>query len=327
MRNTVLATTLLFASACGNAGGTSIEAATPLVIAEGQAPVTYGQVTTGTPSLSPSILPAQPEAVRTNASCRTPKAGNNARAAYVYTYGGGVRTPLHHINRKDTPEAIAERKAMIRERTKNAKTAVQREALGMAIGNAVNNARQIDVLVTETDTPVFLYLTSYDSVLWNIQRAPGVEIDGVVINSYEAGAIANGVDASRTGIISFDNSPTRKCYVSVPGRVIPVEDRVASARKLNPNVDLSRYKKQWQQEYRDAKRFYGQDIKKLTGKRPEWILDNARDGEFNAVLVGPKPATPFEAQPVTKLQVPSHITPFWGSQKDAYEAFGLDPSA
>ncbi|MEH6743535.1 hypothetical protein [Hyphomonas sp.] len=327
MRNIVLATTLLFASACGNAGGTSIEASTPLVIADGQAPVTYGQVTTGTPSLSPSILPAQPEAVRTNASCRTPKASSNARAAYVYTYGGGVRTPLHHINRKDTPEAIAERKAMIRESTKNAKTAMQREALGMAIGNAVNNARQIDVLVTETDTPVFLYLTSYDSVLWNIQRAPGVEIDGVVINSYEAGAIANGVDASRTGIISFDNSPTRKCYVSAPGRIIPVEDRVASARKLNPNVDLSRYKTQWQQEYRAAKRFYRQDIKKLTGKRPEWILNDARGGKFNAILVGPKPAAPFEAQPVTKLQVPSHITPFWGNRKDAYKAFGLDPSA
>jgi len=60
MRNIVLATTLLFASACGNAGGTSIEASTPLVITDGQAPVTYGQVTTGTPSLSTSTLPAQP---------------------------------------------------------------------------------------------------------------------------------------------------------------------------------------------------------------------------------------------------------------------------
>ena len=50
MRNTVLATTLLFASACGNAGGTSIEASTPLVIAEGQAPVTYGQAEPINPS-------------------------------------------------------------------------------------------------------------------------------------------------------------------------------------------------------------------------------------------------------------------------------------
>lgn len=299
-------------------------ASTPLVVIDGQSAVNYGQVTMGTPSINVSDLPARQEVIRTNTSCRTPRASGNARAAYVYTYSGGIRTPLHHINRKDTPEAIAERKAMIRERTKNAKTAMQREALGTAIGNAVNNARQIEVLVTETDAPVFLYLTSYDSVLWNIQRAPGVDIDGVVINSYEAGAIANGVDASRTGIISFDNSPTRKCYVSAPGRVIPVEGRIASAKKLNPNVDLSRYEKQWQQEYRDAKRFYGQDIKNLTGKRPEWILDNARDGEFNAILVGPKPTAPFEAQAITRLQIPSHITPFWGTRKDAYKAFGLN---
>ena len=57
MRNTVLATTLLFASACGNAGGTSIEASTPLVIAEGQAPVTYGH---NRHALAEPINPSRP---------------------------------------------------------------------------------------------------------------------------------------------------------------------------------------------------------------------------------------------------------------------------
>ena len=223
--------------------------------------------------------------------------------------------------------AIAEREALIRERKANAKTAVQREAIGMAIGNAVQNSRQIDVLVTETDAPVFLYLTSYDSVLWNIQRAPGVEIDGIVVNSYNAGAIANGVDAARTGFISFDNSPTRKCYIGGQGRAIPVEERIASAKRLNPDFDPRRYKAQWEQEYRDATRFFRQDVKKLSGKRPQWILNDARGSAFNAVLVGPAPATPFEAQAVNRLQIPSHITPYWGGRKDAYKAFGLSPSS
>jgi hypothetical protein len=323
MRNIVLSTILLFASACGDAGGKSMPASTPLVVDDGQAALSYGQVTTGTPALSMSDLPAQPEVVRTNTSCRTPKASANARAAYVYTYGGGVSTPLQHINRIDTPETIAERAAMVRERRKNAKTAIQREALNTFIGNAVNTAHQIDVLVTETDAPVFLYLTSYNSVMWNIQRAPGVEIDGVVVNSYKAGSVANGVEAARTGFISFDNSPGKKCYVSAPGRIIPVEERIASAKKLNPNVDLTNYKDQWEQEYRSANKFYRQDLKRLIGKRPEWVLNNARGGKYNAVLVGPAPTEPFQGQPIDRLQIPSHITPFWGSKKDSYKAFGL----
>lgn len=327
MRHLIWASAFLTLSACGNGGGSSIAASTPLVVAEGQPAISYGQVTSGTPKLSPAPLAAPLEEVRTSAACRTPKARSGAKTAYVYTYGGGVSSPLHHIDRKDTPEAIAEREALIRERKANAKTAVQREAIGMAIGNAVQNSRQIDVLVTETDAPVFLYLNSYDSVLWNIQRAPGVEIDGIVVNSYNAGAIANGVDAARTGFISFDNSPTRNCYIGGQGRAIPVEERIASAKRLNPDFDPRRYKAQWEQEYRDATRFFRQDVKKLSGKRPQWILNDARGSAFNAVLVGPAPAAPFEAQAVSRVQIPSHITPYWGGRKDAYKAFGLSPSS
>ena len=327
MHKILLATVLLCASACGNAGGISMSPSTPLVVADEESTLTYGKVSTGTPALKVSALPAQPEVIRTSTSCRTPKASAGARAAYVYTYGGGVRTPLHHINRKNTPEEIEERRRMIRERKENAKTAMQREALGMAIGNAVENSRQVDILVTETEAPVFLYLTSYNSVLWNIQRAPGVKIDGIVVNSYNAGAIANGVEASRTGFISFANSPGNDCYIGGQGRAITVDERVASARKLNPNVDLRHYKAQWAEEYREANRFFRIEVKKLIGKRPEWILNNARGGKFNAVLVGPAPATPFEAQAITRLQIPSHITPFWGTRKNAYKAFGLSPSS
>ena len=322
MRNIVLVTTILFASACGNAGGASIAPSTPLVVVNGQAPVTYGQVTTGTPPLSTSTLPAQPEILRTNTSCRTPTASANARAAYVYTYGGGVRTPMHHVSIKDTPEAAAERDQKRREAASKLKAqtkpmsqkAMRKEAMAFAEGNTVESSRQIDVLVTETDAPVFLYLTSYDSVLWNIQRAPGVTIDGIVVNSYDAGVIANGVEADRTAFISFANSPNKTCYVGGKGRAVPVEERVAAARKLNPSIDLRTRKEQWDEEYRDTRRFFRTNVRSLIGKHPEWILNDARKGSFQAVLVGSAPAEPFQAQPIGRLQMPSHIIPYWGTR-------------
>lgn len=328
MRKIALTTALLFLAACGAAGSKTVDPATLVVVDENADQVAYGQITTGTPALSPNAVPAQFEAVRTSSSCRTPKPGHGARVAYVYTYGGGNSVPVHHVNFEDTPEAAAERKRLIQEMKRNPdtrpKSALQREAMSFAVGNAVEMSRQVDVLVTETDAPVFLYLMSYDSILWNIQRAPGVEIDGIVVNSYDAGVIANGVDAKRTGFISFANSPNSKCYVSGRGRAIPPRERVEAAKKMNPNLDLSSYKKQWDAEYRENQVFFHSDLPRLIGARPDWVINDARGGKFQAVLVGPAPATPFEAQPVTRLQVPSTITPFWGTRKDAFRTFGLD---
>lgn len=328
MRTIALTTALLFLAACGAAGSKTVDPSTLVVVDENADQVAYGQITTGTPSLSPSALPAQFEAVRTTSSCRMPRPSSAARVAYVYTYGGGNSVPMHHVNFKDTPEAAAERKRLIQEMKRNPdtrpKNALQKEAMAFAAGNAVEMSRQVDVLVTETDAPVFLYLMSYDSILWNIQRAPGVEIDGIVVNSYDAGVIANGVDADRTGFISFANSPNSKCYVSGQGRAIPARERVAAAKKMNPNIDLSSYKKQWEAEYRENSVFFHSDLPRLIGARPDWVINDARGGKFQAVLVGPAPAAPFEAQPVTRLQVPSTITPFWGTRKDAFRTFGLD---
>jgi len=332
MRNIALTTALLFLAACGAGGSKTVDPGTLVVVDENADQVAYGQITTGTPALSPNAMPAQFEAVRTSSSCRTPKPGHGARVAYVYTYGGGNSVPVHHVNFEDTPEAAAERRRELQARKQERKSepkslmqsAVEREAIGFAAGNAVEMSRQVDVLVTETDAPVFLYLMSYGSILWNIQRAPGVEIDGIVINSYDAGVIANGVDAKRTGFISFANSPNSKCYVSGRGRAIPPRERVEAAKKMNPDLDLSSYKKQWDAEYRENQVFFHSDLPRLIGARPDWVINDARGGKFQAVLVGPVPAAPFEAQPVTRLQVPSTITPFWGTRKDAFRTFGLD---
>jgi hypothetical protein len=66
-------------------------------------------------------------------------------------------------------------------------------------------------------------------------------------------------------------------------------------------------------------------VTRLIGKRPDWTITRSADGKgINAVLVGPTPATPFALQPTTRLQIPAHITTYWGSRKDAIKAFGLE---
>jgi hypothetical protein len=85
------------------------------------------------------------------------------------------------------------------------------EFANFRMSNKIEWAHKVDVLVTETKQPVFLYLASYDPILWNIQLAPGAKIDGIVINAYEGGIIANGVDASRTAIMSHKAMLGQKC--------------------------------------------------------------------------------------------------------------------
>lgn len=330
MRKFSAALIALALSACGpSTQGATIAPDTPLIVGEDQPQVLYGQVVSEGIGFSAGTLPTLFEKIATTTNCRrTPRPSSNARAAYVYTYGGGKSVPAHHVNFEDTPELAAERRKMLQAMKRDPKTrpntAVQKAAMRFAAGNAVEQAQRVDILVTETEAPVFLYLASYDSVLWNIQRAPGVEIDGIIVNSYNAGIVANGVDAGRTAFISFANSPGKDCYVKGQGRAVPAEERVAAAKARNPSIDLRNYEKQWRDEYRHNMKFFRSELPRLMGARPEWILNDAKGGSFDAVLVGPAPAAPFAEHPVTKLQIPSHTTPFWGTRQDAMKNFGLD---
>jgi len=233
--------------------------------------------------------------------------------------------PLQHVNFKDTPEqAEARREAMKNLKGLTQKSAMASEFTAFQAGNTVEWSSRVDVLVTETKAPVFLYLSSYDPILWNIQLGPGAKLDGVVVNSYDASSIANGADAARTALISFDNSPSKRCYAEAPIRAIPVADRIAAARKLNPDFNPSQYRQQWEADYRKGQSF-GSEMIRLIGKKPDWIITRSADGNgINAILIGPQPAAPFALQPVTRLQIPSHITTFWGSRRDAFKAFGLE---
>ena len=167
-------------------------------------------------------------------------------------------------------------------------------------------------------------LTSYDSLLWNVQLAPGATLDGVAIISYRGGILANGPEADRVGFLNFDNSPHSGCYVSPRGRAIPVADRIASAREINPNVDLGSYPDQWREDIKASNEWYSRILPRLVGGRADIILDWADGHGFEGVLVGPVPDTPFEPQPITRLQAPSHVQPVWGSRQHAREVLGLD---
>jgi hypothetical protein len=328
MRTFLASFALLGAAACDNFGDTSspIPPETLLAAADSQeAAVAYRQAVSGGIAFDAARPPVPFEILPVDSSCRKPKARSGAKAAYVYTYGGGVHVPLHHVNFQDTPEQAEERRRLIRELKRGQpQNALAREAMAFTTGNAVEWSSRIDVLVTETGAPVFLYLSSYDPILWNIQLAPGATLDGVVVNSYDAGVVANGMDPERTALVSFDNSPGAKCYAKPPVRAVPVAQRIAAARKINPDFNPNPYMKEWEEDYRKGQRF---DIEtmQLIGTRPDWVITRSADGNgIMAILVGPPPAAPFALQPITRLQIPSHITTFWGTRKDAFKRFGLE---
>ena len=315
----------------GEGSGEMIAPETPLIVTEDQSLTLMSQVSIGQPDLVANQLPAVFEAIDAEPNCRMPRPSQVSKVAYVYTYGGGVKTPLQYIADGEDAELIAARIALTKEVAKEVareggfiEGAIAREFAGFAKGNSVEWANRVDVLVTETEAPVFLVLTSYNAILWNIQLAPGAKLDGVVVSAYEGGAIANGASARRTGFMGFDGSPNRSCRLDGRGKPVPSADRIASAKDLNPDFDPQGYKERWDAEYRDGLKFFAVELRQKIGKTPTWVLNDARGESFQAVLVGPVPDAPFQQEPITRLQIPSYIAPYWGTRKGAFQYFGLE---
>ncbi len=328
MRKILASIALLGSAACDSPP--SMHPDTLFAVAEGQPTIAYAKAVSGSIVFDTSRPPVAFETLSSGPGCSKPRAGRGAKAAYVYTYGGGIHVPLQYVSFPDSPEQVEQRRRSMRESRSSrpqgsfAQNAIMNEASAFMAGNTVEWASRIDVLVTETEAPVFLYLSSYDPILWNIQLAPGAKLDGVVVNSYDAGMIANGTDPARTALVSYDNSASAKCYVPAPVRAIPVAQRVAAAKKINPDFNPRPYMKEWEADYRKGQRF-DTEVTQLLGKRPDWVITRSADGNgINAILVGPTPAAPVALQPIVRLQVPSHITTFWGSRSDAFKAFGME---
>lgn len=335
MTRLVLVTLTVLLSSCSEAmlkaesNGKQISPDYPVTTVDGAPPATVGQIAIGQPRFANKEQAAPFEMVEADPNCRMPRPSGNARVAYAYTYGGGVKTPLQYVADGANADRMQAQINRSREIARQAGShsfeaaALANEAAGFARGNAVEWISRIDVLVTETDAPVFLVLTSYNAVLWNIQTAPGVEIDGIVVSAYEGGAIANGVDERRTGFMGQRGAPNGRCYLKGQAQPATVEARTASALEINPGLNVSQYRERWAEEYRQGREFFGMTLTRTIGKRPEWIITHGPGTGTKAILVGDVPAQPFEQQPITKIQLPSYVWPYWGSRDDAFEYFGL----
>ena len=252
--------------------------------AEGEAP-RYGQVMASVPFMDPQAAPPI-ESIKIDKRCRMPRASRDAKIVYVYSYAGGTNSPLIH----------AYKSAFESGRERHGRT---------------------DIIVTETSQPVFLLLESYNSVLWHLQAAPGVEIDGVAVLSYEGSSLANGPDSRRVGFLGFRGVENHKCFKR-GGEPVPVELSVARAKENNYIADQSD-RDEWNAKYRALMDWQGRYILQLIGGQIDEQIYRRGAGGFNAVLVGPVPETPFVGQAVTKLQVPDNLNVAWGLYEQAQQ--------
>src|SRR5690349_2779708 len=67
---------------------------TPLAVTDGQAGVTYGQVTSSAAVIDTARAPAPFETLVADTTCRQPRYRSGAKVAYVHLYGGQIRAPL-----------------------------------------------------------------------------------------------------------------------------------------------------------------------------------------------------------------------------------------
>ena len=332
LKTGLLGLAVLWLAACGGIGGatSAISADAPTVRANGDAPLMFGQVMMGAEVLSPDIQPADFEPVSISSSCKMPRASRRAKVAYISLSGANTKGFVQHVHLNEggrfqnsalrVPKGAAtnfEGRMMVSEFNK------------FQASNQLESTSRVDIVITETDAPVFLFVTNYNSVLWNIQLAPGAELDGIVVNSYEGGVVANGVSAARTGFRIFGENSDKRCYVKTYADIVSPEERAASAKEINPNIDLSRHKDEWESSFRAQKKFFSSGLKKLTGKTPDWIISGAKGvpvDTLRVVVIGPAPSEPIAFQPINRLQIPETIDAFWGSRRDGFKFFGIDVS-
>ncbi|MEQ8559010.1 MAG: hypothetical protein RIB03_11895 [Henriciella sp.] len=269
----------------------NLSANTPVVTAADQGGVRFGDVMTAAETWLAEAPAPRFEEYRMPSHCRMPRAGGRAKVYYYYSYGGGQNIPLHAAWK--TPDG---------------KT-VQYGMLG--------NVRRTDVMVTETEDPVYLVLASYDEMLWNIQLAPGAEIDGIAVMSYEGAMVANAPDGANVGFVSMRNSPNSRCRVKPRGPAIPVEARIAGAKKLNPDFDSPSYVEQWKADFKETQKFHRQTLRGMIGASADVQLYRTGGVGSQAILAGPVPAEPFAPQPVTSILYQSNMLPLWGTREEA----------
>lgn len=211
-----------------------------------------------------------------NSNCKMNRARGGSVTNITAYEGGSARVPLFFVKKRVI------------------KRLDQEEPL---TAFSLQRANMTDVIVTETEDPVNLLLSTHDANLWVIHSAPDVDINSINVVGYEgAGVIAPGVDPSKIKFI-VGGRENRKCW--------PKPERA----EKNPEG----YKK-WQSW-----------IRKNIGR-----VANNYDSEYrlDAALVGPAPLEPIAASPIGGaiiVDASRYHDVFWGSKKDAAIAFPPPP--
>jgi len=273
--------------ACGASSSGGVDPQTPIHQAQGLGDVSFAQVLTAATGHDPAV---KPEFISHNVSprCRMPRASSGSHMAYVYSYGGGSKSPMAHAY-KATHQS------------------------------GVEYHQRTDVIVTETEVPVYLVLESYNAVLWNIQLAPGAQLEGVGVLSYEGGAVSGVPEGVDVGFLAFRGVENKRCFER-GGGMVATDIRVERAAANNYTA-TARDRQNWDAEYRAAKTWRNRWVPQTFGARFDVEIFPDGSDDYDAVLVGPVPGTPIAPTPITKVHYPDHVHVAWGYRKDVLAEF------
>lgn len=273
--------------ACGASSSGGIDPQTPIHQAQGFGDVSFGQVLSAVAGHDPAI---KPEFVShtVHPRCRMPRASSGSHMAYIYSYGGGFKSPMAHAYKK-------------------------------AHEGSVEYHQRTDVIVTETEVPVYLVLESYNAVLWNIQLAPGAQLEGVGVLSYEGGAVSGVPEGVDVGFLAFRGVENKRCFER-GGMMTPTDIRVERAAANNYTATASD-RQNWDAEYRAAKTWRNRWVPQTFGARFDVEIFPDGSDDYDAVLVGPVPATPIAPTPIIRVHTPDHVHVAWGNRDEVLAEF------
>ncbi len=291
-----LANALVFSS-CSNPSS-NIDMKTDVEVVSGAEPMKLGEVLIPAPKMQPATLLSVPN----NKNCNLVRGG--AVVANITGYeGDSQRVPLFFVKERSYREDSRDMDSPVH-------TAF-----------SLKRADITNVIVTQTDKPVNLLLTTHDANLWVIHKAPNVEIAAINVMSYEGGAvIAPSVDPSRIKFI-VNNEGTRRCWKK-PQRYTNAKEKsaVKPANYTRKPEDYERYRQE-EKTYNEWLRWVGQKV-----GRVGHAID--REYRIEAALVGPPPVQPVAATPLGGQIIVDHSrhdNVFWGSQKEAEKKFPPPP--
>lgn len=234
--------------------------------------------------------------VEAAADCTLPRPSQGALVVFVESQSGSGNSPLVWYH-EDKRERGYERSEPF-ERLEGA-------------GPRQISVQRMNVVVTETSRPVYLVLAAHDAVLYNLQLAPDVRLDGVALISSEGAALANlpqGVSAGFiTGMNNTVHPAQRHCFfsASTPFNADMAERELAIRYRVS-----ERDREIFRKREADFRR-WRQYIQAQTGAPGETISAHAPTG----ILIGEAPSSRLTYQPVSSIAYVSEFAFEWQGRR------------